>query len=192
MIPFSSLGSRQTGHRTIKGRDAGQSRPLCYASRIGVARGKGGSVMTTVKEILAAKVPAVCSIHPRATVFDALKLMSEMEIGAVMVIDEIGAVRGILSERDYARKIPLQGKTSRDTSVAEIMTPDEHMHRVAPSSTLEDCMVLMTAKQVRHLPVFDNGHFLGLISIGDVVRAIISEKQSLIDQLSSYIGGKYG
>jgi CBS domain-containing protein len=169
-----------------------QVNPSHFAMLLGVASGKGGSVMITVKEILAAKVPAVCSIHPRATVFDALKLMSELEIGAVMVIDEIGAVRGILSERDYARKVLLQGKTSRDTSVAEIMTPAERMHRVAPTSTLEDCMVLMTAKQVRHLPVFDNGHFLGLISIGDVVRAIISEKQSLIDQLSSYIGGKYG
>ncbi|HEX7598228.1 MAG TPA: CBS domain-containing protein, partial [Polyangia bacterium] len=142
-------------------------------------------------EILDAKKQAICSIHPSATVFDALKMMSEMEIGAVMVIDETGAVRGLLSERDYARKISLQGKTSRDTSVAEIMTPTERMHSVTPASTLEDCMVLMTAVQVRHLPVFDNGRFLGLISIGDVVKTIISEKQSLIDQLNSYICGKY-
>ena len=148
--------------------------------------------MKTVKDILAAKNQAICSIHPTATVFDALKLMSEMEIGAVMVLDESGAVRGILSERDYARKIPLQGKTSRETAVAEIMTPAERMHTVTPVNTLEDCMVLMTAKHVRHLPVFDGSRFLGLISIGDVVKAIISEKQGLIEQLHDYISGKFG
>jgi CBS domain-containing protein len=148
--------------------------------------------MKTVKEILDAKDQAVCSIHPRATVFDALKLMSEREIGAVMVLDETRAVRGILSERDYARKIRLQGKTSRETAVAEIMTPVEHMHTVNPTNTLEDCMVLMTAKHVRHLPVFEDSRFLGVISIGDVVKAIISEKQSLIDQLHDYISGKFG
>ena len=148
--------------------------------------------MKTVKEILDAKDQAVCSIHPRATVFDALKLMSEMAIGAVMVLDETGAVRGILSERDYARKISLQGKTSRETAVAEIMTPVEHMHTVKPTNTLEDCMVLMTAKHVRHLPVFEDSRFVGVISIGDVVKAIISEKQSLIDQLHDYISGKFG
>jgi CBS domain-containing protein len=101
-------------------------------------------------------------------------------------------VRGILSERDYARKIPLQGKLSRETSVEEIMTPTERMHTVTPTNTLEDCMVLMTAKQIRHLPVFENSRFVGLISIGDVVKAIISEKQSLIDLLHDYISGKLG
>jgi CBS domain-containing protein len=146
----------------------------------------------TVKDILGAKDQAVCSIHPRATVFEALRLMSEMEIGAVMVLDQAGAVRGILSERDYARKIPLQGKLSRETAVEEIMTPVDRMHVVKPGNTVEDCMVLMTAKQVRHLPVFDDSHFVGLISIGDVVKAIISEKQSLIDQLHAYIAGKIG
>ena len=148
--------------------------------------------MKTVGDILATKDQRVCSIHPRATVFDALKLMSEMEIGAVMVLDETGEVRGILSERDYARKIRLQGKTSRETAVAEIMTSVEHMHTVNPTNTLEDCMVLMTAKHVRHLPVFEGSRFLGVISIGDVVKAIISEKQSLIDQLHDYISGKFG
>ena len=148
--------------------------------------------MKTARDILAAKDQAICSIHPKATVFDALKLMSEMAIGAVMVLDETGAVRGILSERDYARKISLQGKTSRETAVAEIMTPVDRMHTVSPTNTLEDCMVLMTAKHVRHLPVFDDSRFLGVISIGDVVKAIISEKQSLIDQLHDYISGKFG
>jgi CBS domain-containing protein len=148
--------------------------------------------MKTVRDILSAKDQAICSIHPRARVFDALKLMSEMEIGAVMVLDESGKVCGILSERDYARKISLRGKTSRETAVAEIMTPAERMHTVGPANTLEDCMVLMTAKHVRHLPVFEDARFVGLISIGDVVKAIISEKQSLIDQLHDYISGKFG
>ena len=148
--------------------------------------------MKTVRDILAAKDQAVCSIQPRATVFDALKLMSDMEIGAVMVLDESGKVCGILSERDYARKMSLRGKTSRETAVAEIMTRAERMHTVGPANTLEDCMVLMTAKHVRHLPVFEDARFLGVISIGDVVKAIISEKQSLIDQLHDYISGKFG
>jgi CBS domain-containing protein len=104
-----------------------------------------------------------------------------------MVLDETAAVRGILSERDYARKIPLQGKLSRETAVAEIMTRLECMHIVAPTSTLEDCMVLMTAKHVRHLPVFEGSRFVGLVSIGNVVKAIIAEKQNLIDQLHDYI-----
>jgi CBS domain-containing protein len=148
--------------------------------------------MKTVRDILDAKDQTICSIHPRATVFDALKLMSKMEIGAVMVLDETGAVRGILSERDYARKIPLQGRLSRATAVEEIMTPTERMHTVTPTNTLEDCMVLMTAKQIRHLPVFEGSRFVGLISIGDVVKAIISEKQILIDLLHDYISGKLG
>jgi CBS domain-containing protein len=150
-----------------------------------------GVTMSTVKEILDTKNRTISSVLYKATVYDALKLMSEMEIGAVIITDEKGAVRGILSERDYARKIPLQGKTSRDTLVQEIMTPVERLHTVKPTQTLEDCMVLMTAKHVRHLPVFENGRFIGIISIGDVVKAIISEKQHLIDQLSGYITGGY-
>jgi CBS domain-containing protein len=145
----------------------------------------------TVQQILDSKGREICSIQPEATVLEALKLMSDLEIGAVMVMDGQGTVRGILSERDYARKIPLQGKSSRETRVTEIMTPAERMHTVAPRNTLEDCMVLMTAKQVRHLPVFEGKRFVGLISIGDVVKAIISEKQSLIDQLSTYIDSKF-
>jgi CBS domain-containing protein len=143
--------------------------------------------MKTVRDILEVKGAAVYSVHPGATVFDALKLMSEREIGAVMVLDETATVRGILSERDYARKVPLQGKLSRETVVAEIMTPRERMHAVALTSTLEDCMVLMTARHVRHLPVFEGSRFVGVVSIGDVVKAILSEKQGLIDQLQDYI-----
>jgi CBS domain-containing protein len=143
--------------------------------------------MRTVKDILEVKGATVFSVQQKATVFDALKLMSERQIGAVIVLDETATVSGILSERDYARKVLLQGRHSRETSVVEIMTPRERIHTVAPTSTLEDCMVLMTAKHVRHLPVFEGSRFVGLISIGDVVMAIISEKQSLINQLHDYI-----
>jgi CBS domain-containing protein len=143
--------------------------------------------MKTVKEVLEVKGATVYSIRAEATVFEALELMSEREIGAVLVLDEDDRVRGILSERDYARKIPLQGKSTRETAVAEIMTPRERMHTVALTSTLEDCMVLMTARHVRHLPVFEGSRFVGVVSIGDVVKAILSEKQGLIDQLQDYI-----
>jgi CBS domain-containing protein len=143
--------------------------------------------MTTVGDILNAKGTKTWSVRPDVTVLDALRLMSEQEIGAVMVIDETGAVRGIMSERDYARKVSLHGKSPRETLVADIMTPRERMYAVTPASTLEDCMVMMTARHVRHLPVFDGVRFVGLISIGDVVKDIISEKEALIEQLQDFI-----
>jgi len=147
--------------------------------------------MKTVKEILAAKPKEVWSISPKAKVFDALKLMSEKQIGALMAMDEKGNFAGIISERDYARKVILLGKTSKETAVQEIMTPKDKMYFVKPSHTVDECMVLMTGKHVRHLPVFDQGKFVGLISIGDVIKSIISEKEDLIEQLSNYIAGKY-
>jgi len=147
--------------------------------------------MKTVKDLLGEKSATVWSISPKAKVFDALKLMSEKQIGALMVMDEKGGVAGIMTERDYARKIILLGKTSKETAVEEIMTPAGKMYYVKPANTLEECMVLMTGKHVRHLPVCDEGRFAGLVSIGDVVKSIISEKETLINQLSDYIGGKY-
>lgn len=147
--------------------------------------------MKDVKEILAAKGSEVWSISPKAMVFDALKLMGEKNIGALMVMNDKGKVEGIITERDYARKIILFGKSSKETSVAEIMTPVDKMFTVHSSNTVEECMVLMTAKHIRHLPVCNEGKFCGLLSIGDIVKAIISEKDALIEQLSNYIGGKY-
>jgi CBS domain-containing protein len=147
--------------------------------------------MKTVQDLLNEKGAAVWSISPKAKVFDALKLMSEKQIGALMVMDEKGEVAGIITERDYARKIILLGKTSKETAVAEIMTPADKMYYIKPSNSVEECMVLMTGKHVRHLPVCDGGKFAGLVSIGDVVKSIISEKETLINQLSDYIGGKY-
>jgi CBS domain-containing protein len=147
--------------------------------------------MQRASDLLKSKAKQQWSILPDASVFDALKLMAEKEIGAVMVIDKKDKVVGILTERDYARKIILKGKTSLKTRVKEIMTLAAKMYMVKPETSVEDCMVLMTGKHIRHVPVFDGGKFVGVISIGDVVKSTISEKDLLIDNLSNYIGGKY-
>ena len=120
------------------------------------------------------------------TVYEALRLMSEKEIGALIVM-EGEKVMGIISERDYARKIILFGKTSKETMIREVMS--SNLIRVTPETSVEDCMILMTGKHVRHLPVFEQEKFVGIISIGDVVKSIISNKEALIDQLSDYISG---
>ena len=148
--------------------------------------------MKTVKDILKNKnQKEVWSVQPKSTVFEALALMGEKEIGALMVIDEKGKVAGIISERDYARKVILKGKASRETAVKEIMTPADQMFTVKPETSVDDCMVLITGKHIRHIPVFDNEKFVGVISIGDIVKSIIAEQETLIEQLSNYIAGKY-
>ena len=147
--------------------------------------------MLRVSDILKSKGKQLWTILPDVSVLDALKLMAEKEIGALMVVDEKGKVVGIMTERDYARKIALKGKQSVDTSVKEIMTPFDKMYTVKSDTPVDDCMVLMTGKHIRHVPIFDAGKFVGLISIGDVVKSTISQKDTLINQLSDYIGGKY-
>ena len=142
--------------------------------------------MNTVKEILRTKGRDVWSIAPDATVYDALKLMADKNVGAVLVMEADNLV-GVLSERDYARKVILHGKSSRDTSVREIMT--ERVVYVRPEQTAEECMALMTGKRVRHLPVLEDDQVIGVISIGDVVKNIISEQEFIIDQLEHYISG---
>ncbi len=138
---------------------------------------------TLVRHMLAGK-PEVYTVPPDATVFDALRLMAEKNIGAVLVTAD-GALVGILSERDYARKMVLHGKNSRETYVREIMT--DEVVSVAPTWSCGDCMALMTERHVRHLPVLDEGRLIGIISIGDVVRAVVTEQQSTITTLQSYI-----
>jgi CBS domain-containing protein len=147
--------------------------------------------MRTVKDILKVKSTDVWSIGPKASVYDALKMMGDKEIGALIVIDETGRVVGIMTERDYARKIILKGKSSPETLVEEIMTRAADMYTVKPENTVEECMVLITGKKVRHLPVFDRDTFVGLVSIGDVVKSIIAEQETLIEHLSNYIAGRY-
>jgi len=147
--------------------------------------------MQTMSDLLKNKTKQVWTILPDVSVFDALKIMAEKNIGALMVVDKKGKVAGIISERDYARKVILKGKASPKTTVKDIMTPSGKMFTVKPDASVEDCMVLMTGKHIRHVPVFDGAKFVGLISIGDVVKSTISQKDILIDHLSNYIAGKY-
>lgn len=137
----------------------------------------------TIRQILTKK-PAVYSIEPRATVYAALKLMAEKNVGALVVLDG-GQLAGIFSERDYARKVALLGKSSKDTPVGEVMTAK--VVTIDPDRTAGECMALMTEKRFRHLPVMENAQLLGVISIGDVVRAVVEEQQFTIKQLESYI-----
>lgn len=142
--------------------------------------------MLTVSRLVQTKGNAVWSISPEATVYDALALMGEKDIGALMVMDGDRLV-GVISERDYARKVVLKGKYSRETSVREIMT--DKVHSVRPDQTIEECMALMTDKRIRHLPVMENNKVIGVISIGDVVKALISDQEFRIQQLEQYITG---
>ncbi len=140
--------------------------------------------MKSAKELLQSKSRSLCTVGPDARVIDALKLMADKDIGALLVVDNDKLV-GIVSERDYARKIVLLGKTSQDTPVREIMT--ERVVCVKPGNTVEECMALMTDKRVRHLPVIENDKLIGVLSIGDLVKETIAEQQFMIKQLESYI-----
>ena len=143
--------------------------------------------METVGQLLRAKGHDVWSVSPGASVYEALELMAEKNIGAVLVVDQ-GRLVGIMSERDYARKVILKGRFSRDTPVRNIMT--ERVVYVRPEQTLGQCMALMTEKRIRHLPVMANDQLIGVISIGDVVKAIISDQEFIIEQLETYITGR--
>jgi CBS domain-containing protein len=140
--------------------------------------------MRTVRHLLEAKAPEVFAIGPDAPVIDAIRLMAEKRIGAVVVMQE-GRLVGILSERDYARKIVLQGRSSKDTPVRDIMTAD--VIRVGLNDTTDRCMQLVTDKRIRHLPVVDGDNVLGVVSIGDLVKAVIEDQQLELDQLQRYI-----
>jgi len=142
--------------------------------------------MKTVREILDKKGNNLWSISPDASVYEALQLMAEKKIGALIVLKDSDIV-GIMSERDYARKVVLKGKFSKDTKVKDIMS--SKVIYVSPTLYTEECMALMINKHVRHLPVFDEHKLIGLISIGDVVKAVIDEKEFVIDQLVHYIKG---
>jgi len=141
--------------------------------------------MTTAADVLKSKAhQAVHTIAPGATVFDALELMADKNIGALLVM-EGERIAGIITERDYARKIVLMSRSSRETAVREIMT--QAVMVVRPDQTTEECMVLMTESRLRHLPVVDGDRLLGLVSIGDLVKSIISEQKFTIEQLQDYI-----
>jgi CBS domain-containing protein len=142
----------------------------------------------TIASVLKNKGARIWSIDPEATILDAIALMAEKAIGALVVVSE-GRLVGIISERDYARKVILQGRSSKDTHVREIMTSS--VITVSPEETVDECMRIITNNRVRHLPVMGGSEVIGVISIGDLVRAIIAEQAATIDHLHSYIAGKY-
>jgi CBS domain-containing protein len=143
--------------------------------------------MTYVRQLLKTKGNEIWSIAPQATVYEALQIMSEKDVGALLVVDKENLV-GIFSERDYARKVILKERSSKDTTVGELMTRE--VLYIEPRSTVEDCMALMTAKRVRHLPVLENERLIGIVTIGDVVKQIISDQEFTIQQLERYIKGE--
>jgi CBS domain-containing protein len=140
-------------------------------------------MMTTVREILRHK-PDVYAVRPDDSVYHALQLMAEKNIGAVLVMagDE---VKGVFSERDYARRVVLHGHSSRDTAVRSLMTAD--VVSIDPTATVDACMSLMTDKRIRHLPVVEEGRVVGVVSIGDIVRAVVEEQQFTIRSLENYV-----
>ena len=144
--------------------------------------------MTTVAEVLKSKSGAqVYSVKPADTILSALKIMADKGIGALMVLDPNGKIEGIFSERDYARKVVLQGRSSADTPVSAIMTAE--VLTVAPDTSVPACMRKMTERRIRHLPVVEDGHVVGVISIGDLVKAVMADQQEQLEQLQRYIAG---
>lgn len=140
--------------------------------------------MKTVRQLLQSKGGVIHSIAPDASVFDALKLMAEKDVGALVVLED-GRLAGIMSERDYARKVILLGKSSHEITVRDIMTGK--VVTVQPANTVDECMALMTNKRIRHLPVTEGDRLAGLLSIGDLVKEVIAEQEQTIRQLESYI-----
>jgi CBS domain-containing protein len=142
--------------------------------------------MKTVRDILGNKGSDLWTIAPDRTVFEALQTMADKNVGALLVLDG-ETITGILSERDYARKVILHGRSSKELMVREIMS--SKVYFVSPEQNIEDCMSLFTNKRVRHLPVLENDKLAGIISIGDVVKAVIAEQESTIKHLENYITG---
>jgi CBS domain-containing protein len=140
--------------------------------------------MASIKQVLQGKGHDVWSIGPEASVLDALTMMAEKEVGALAVTDADKLV-GVVTERDYARKVVLQGRSSESTKIKEIMT--SRVAYTRPEQSVEECMAVMTDKRIRHLPVMDGERLLGMISIGDLVKSIIEEQQQVIEQLEQYI-----
>jgi len=142
--------------------------------------------MKKVSELLRSKGSGVLSVSPDASVFEAIELMSTKNVGALLVLKDNKLV-GVISERDYARKVFLQGRKSKETRVGDIMA--DKVIYVKPSDSVEYCMALMTDKHIRHLPVMAEDELVGLVSIGDLVKAVIAEQQYIIEQLENYITG---
>ena len=146
------------------------------------------NLVDTVRSVLKQKGQDIWFVSPKVWVYDAIEMMAEKHVGALLVITE-GKLVGVISERDYARKVILQGKSSKQTEVKEIMTSPVIF--AVPEHTVEDCMRIMTNNRIRHLPVVENERVLGVVSIGDLVKWIISAQEETIHQLQHYIAGKY-
>jgi CBS domain-containing protein len=144
--------------------------------------------MQIIDQLLAVKGKDIWSIAPHAAAFEALQIMAKKDVGALLVIDK-GRLVGIFSERDYARKVILKGKSSKETSVGELMTRE--VFYINPQDTLQECMALMTAKHIRHMPVLKNDQLVGVVTLGDVVKQIISDQKFVIRELEKYISGGY-
>ena len=140
--------------------------------------------MHTLRQLLGSKTPEIYAVAPGDSVIDAIRLMAEKSVGAVLVMDG-ASLAGIVSERDYARKVVLHGRSSADTSVRDIMTAG--VITVGPNHTVEQCMQLVTEHRIRHLPVMEDGEVIGVISIGDLVKAVIEDQKVQLDQLQRYI-----
>ncbi len=145
--------------------------------------------MHTIGQLLESKGYDIWSIAPQTPAYEALQIMSEKDVGALLVIDDEEKLVGIFSERDYARKVILKGKSSKDTSVGELMT--DVVFSLDPQDTIQDCMALMTTKHIRHLPVIKNKRLIGIVTIGDVVNHIISSQELTIQQLERYVREGY-
>jgi len=143
--------------------------------------------MKTVANILAVKGSEVFRVAPGTSVYEALQTLAEKNTGA-LVVTEGGKLVGVISERDYARKVVLVDRSSRDTLVSEIMSSD--VKTVAPTASIEECMELMTERHIRHLPVLKDDELVGVVSIGDVVKAVIADLAAMVEQLDSYIRGR--
>ena len=143
--------------------------------------------MKLVKHLLDSKGRHIISVAPDTSVLDAIKIMADKAIGSLVVMDD-NEIRGIMSERDYARKVIIKGRSSESTLVSEIMTAD--VVTTSSAQTVNDCMELMTEKRIRHLPVVEDNRVIGMISIGDLVQAIISDQKEEIEQLEHYISGQ--
>lgn len=142
--------------------------------------------MEKIRNILQSKKQSIISVNPKNTVYEALEIMVQKNVGSILVMDE-DKFAGIFTERDYARKLILQGKSSKETLIGEIMTLNPVT--ITPDFSIEDCMHLMTDKFIRHLPVIENNKLIGIISIGDLVKSIIEEQKFIIDNLEHYISG---
>jgi CBS domain-containing protein len=146
------------------------------------------AVVDTVSSILEYKGHEVVAIPPGASVYEAIAVMARFEVGALPVLQDRALV-GIISERDYARKVILQGRSSKETMVQEIMTPAPVT--VTPSHTVDECLRIVTSRRIRHLPVLDGGEVVGIVSIGDLIRTLVSAQSYTIDQLDTYIRADY-